>query len=113
MALSGGGRLRGASHAKHKESNRIISTASLLNAFGLRCNIEDDGLSIEGFQSLKKPSALLETFGDHRIQMTAVILATHTGGTVEGPRLHKIADPGFLQRFSTMPAEVLVKGIQR
>ena len=113
LALSGGGRLRGASHAKHKESNRIISTASLLNAFGLRCNIEEDGLSIEGFQSLKKPSSLLETFGDHRIQMTAVLLATHTGGTVEGPRLHTIADPGFLQRFSTMPAEVLVKGIQR
>ena len=113
LALSGGGRLRGAAHAKHKESNRIQSTAALLNSFGLRCIIEDDGLSIEGNQTLSKPTELVDTYGDHRIQMTAVLLATETGGTVEGPRLHRIADPEFLKRLSTMPTEVLVKGIQR
>tara|TARA_B100000614_G_scaffold260066_1_gene286059 strand:- start:2069 stop:3418 length:1350 start_codon:yes stop_codon:yes gene_type:complete len=113
LALSGGGRIRGASHAKYKESNRIKSTASLLNAFGLRCTIEQDGLSIEGGQVLSKPSVPVDTFGDHRIQMTAVLLATETGGVVEGPNLHRIADPEFLNRFSSMPAEVLVERIQR
>ena len=113
LAVSGGGRLRGASHAKHKESNRIKSTASMLKGFGLQCNIEDDGLSIEGNQRLKKPQSLIDTYGDHRIQMTAVLLASETGGTVEGPRLHRVADPEFLERFSSMPAEVLVKGVQR
>ena len=113
LALSGGGRLHGASHAQHKESNRIKSTADLLEAFGLKCTIEEDGLSIEGGQVLEKPSAFIETYGDHRIQMTAILLATQTGATVEGPELHKIADPDFLQRLSTMPTEVLVKGIQR
>ena len=85
----------------------------MLKGFGLQCNIEDDGLSIEGNQTLKKPQSLIDTHGDHRIQMTAVLLASETGGTVEGPRLHRVADPEFLQRFSSMPAEVLVKGIQR
>lgn len=113
FALSGGGRLRGASHAKHKESNRIESTADLLNSFGLTCTIEDDGLSIEGGQIIKKPTKLVDTYGDHRIQMTAVLLASETGGTIEGPKLHQIADPEFLERFSSMPSEVLVKGIQR
>lgn len=113
LALSGGGRLRGAAHAKHKESNRILSTKALLESFGLTAIVEQDGLSIEGGQVLSAPNSLVETFGDHRIQMTAVLLATQTGATVEGPRLHRIADPDFLTRLSAMPAEVLVKGIQR
>ena len=113
LALSGGGRLRGATHAKHKESNQISSTAHLLECFGLTCTIEEDGLSIEGGQQMTKPEQFVETYGDHRIQMTAVLLATQTGGIVEGPRLHRIADPAFLTRLSTVPAEVLVKGIQR
>ena len=113
LALSGGGRLRGAAHAKHKESNRILSTKKLLEAFGLTATIEDDGLSIDGGQTLTIPDSLVDTYGDHRIQMTAVLLATQTGATVEGPRLHRIADPDFLGRLSTMPTEVLVKGIQR
>ena len=96
LALSGGGRLRGAAHAKHKESNRILSTKALLESFGLTAIVEDDGLSIEGGQVLSAPNSLVDTFGDHRIQMTAVLLATQTGATVEGPRLHRIADPDFL-----------------
>ena len=113
LALSGGGRLVGASHAKHKESNRIESAASLLRSFGLQCKIEDDGLSIEGGQTIIRPTTIVDTYGDHRIQMTALLLASESGGTVEGPRLHQIADPGFLERFSSVPTEVLVKGIQR
>ncbi len=35
LALSGGGTLRGAEHAKHKESNRIASTKALIEAFGI------------------------------------------------------------------------------
>jgi 3-phosphoshikimate 1-carboxyvinyltransferase len=54
LALSGGGRLRGATHAKHKESNRIDCTAHLLKCFGLTCTIEDDGFSIEGGQQITR-----------------------------------------------------------
>ena len=56
---------------------------------------------------------MVETFGDHRLQMTAILLATKVGATVEGPRLHQVADPSFLNRLSTVPTEVLVKGVQR
>ena len=45
--------------------------------------------------------------------MTAILLATQTGATIEGPSLHRVADPRFIDRLSTMPTEVLVKGIQR
>ena len=113
LALTGGGTISGAAHAMFKESNRIAKTAEMLFQFGINCTIKDDGITIPGNQSIQKPTSMIETFGDHRLQMTAVLLATKVGATIEGPRLHRVADPYFLNRLSTMPAEVLVKGIQR
>jgi 3-phosphoshikimate 1-carboxyvinyltransferase len=113
LALTGGGTISGAAHAMFKESDRIAKTAEMLQQFGIDCIVKDDGITIEGNQSIKKPTSMVQTFGDHRLQMTAILLATQTGATVEGPRLHQVADPSFLDRFSTMPAEVLVKGVQR
>ena len=113
LALTGGGTISGAAHAMFKESNRIAKTAEMLQQFGINCEIKDDGITIPGNQSIQKPKSMVETFGDHRLQMTAVLLATKVGATVEGPRLHRVADPSFLDRFSTMPAEVLVERIQR
>jgi 5-enolpyruvylshikimate-3-phosphate synthase len=113
LALTGGGTISGAAHAMFKESNRITKTAEMLEQFGIYCSIKDDGITIKGNQSIQKPTSMVETFGDHRLQMTAVLLATKVGATVEGPRLHRVADPSFLDRLSTMPTEVLVKGVQR
>ena len=113
LALTGGGTISGAAHAMFKESNRISKTAEMLQQFGINCSIKDDGITIKGNQSIQKPTSMVETFGDHRLQMTAVLLATKVGATVEGPRLHRVADPSFLDRLSTMPTEVLVKGVQR
>ena len=113
LALTGGGTISGAAHAMFKESNRITKTAEMLQQFGIECIIKDDGMTIRGNQSIQKPTSMVETFGDHRLQMTAILLATKVGATVEGPRLHQVADPSFLNRLSTMPTEVLVKGVQR
>jgi len=113
LALTGGGTISGAAHAMFKESNRITKTAEMLQQFGIECQIKDDGITIQGNQSIQKPTSMVETFGDHRLQMTAVLLATKVGATVEGPRLHRVADPSFLDRLSTVPTEVLVKGVQR
>ena len=108
LAVSGGGRLRGAAHAKHgKQSNTFDQETT--GSIWIDSEHRDDGLSIEGGQALTMPDSLVDTYGDHRIQMTAVLLATQTGAMVEGPRLHRIADPEFLNRLSAMPTEVLVK----
>jgi 5-enolpyruvylshikimate-3-phosphate synthase len=84
----------------------------MLQQFGIDCKIKQDGIEIKGNQSVQKPLSMVETFGDHRLQMTAIILATKVGAIVEGPELHQIADPSFLERLSTMPAKVLVKRVQ-
>lgn len=113
LALTGGGTISGAAHAMFKESNRIDKTAEMLHQFGIDCIIKEDGVTIKGNQSIQKPVSMIQTFGDHRLQMTAIILATKVGAIVEGTHLHQIADPSFLERLSTMPAEVLVKRVQR
>ena len=112
LALTGGGTISGAAHAMFKESNRIDKTAKMLQQFGIECIIKEDGIAIKGNQSVQKPLSMVQTYGDHRLQMTAIILATKVGAIVEGPELHQIADPSFLERLSTMPTKVLVKRVQ-
>ncbi|HIF04842.1 MAG TPA: hypothetical protein EYQ80_05480, partial [Candidatus Poseidoniales archaeon] len=97
MALGGGGLITGAGHAQHKESPRITRTVELLSAFGIHSEATVDGLRIEGGQVPSAPSSLVSTHGDHRLQMTAVVLATKVGAEVEGQRLHEVSFPDFLE----------------
>ena len=96
MAIGGGGEIIGASHARHKETNRIEHTESLLAAFSLDVECTDDGLKISGGQRPIAPNKIVETNGDHRMQMTAVVLATKVGAQIYGDRLHEVSFPEFL-----------------
>lgn len=99
LAIRQGGKIVGAKHAKGKESNRIEKTAELLKVFGMNCEITQDGLIIEGKQKPKKPEKPVETHLDHRIAMTAVALATFTGGEILNPEISKITDPMFMRKI--------------
>jgi len=99
LSLGPGGRIIGAAHAVHKESNRLARTVELLGFFGIKATLLSDGVEVEGRQEPKKPDQPVPTFGDHRLFMTAVILAARTGGEVIGQTLHQVADEGFLQRL--------------
>ena len=96
LALGGGGRIHSAGHAVHKESNRIEKTVELLAQFAILARPSDDGLEITGGQSPQRPDKVVLTYGDHRLQMSAVILASKCGGAVQGPRLHQVSFPEFL-----------------
>ena len=101
MALGKGGRITGAAHAAHKESNRITKTCELLSQFGLKCTALDDGLEIIGGQTLRDPQSLVLTHQDHRLQMTAFVLALGCKSpvTIEGNTLHSVADPQAIKRW--------------
>lgn len=101
LAIGGGGRISGVSHAQWKESNRISKTIELLAAFGIKSIYRDDLLIVEGGQSINQPTELVNTYLDHRLQMTAVILATKVGGKVSGRSLHEVSFPNFLQQLSS------------
>lgn len=101
LALGQGGRIVGAQHAAFKETDRTHGTVALLEQFGLSSSFVGGELVVEGEQRLQQPEGLVETFGDHRMQMTALVLAM--GCTkpvlVEGAELHKVADPEGVSRW--------------
>ena len=101
MALGAGGRIVGAAHAAYKESNRITKTQELLGQFGLKCAIQEDGLEVPGGQLISDPESLVLTHEDHRLQMTALVLALGCEGqvTIEGDGLHGVADPQAVSRW--------------
>lgn len=105
LALSCGGIITGAKHAAYKESNRLTKTKELLANFGIDVELTADGLSIAGGQVLTKPTSRIETYGDHRQLMTAVLLASKVGGVIEWPHLHRVADANFLNRLASYGLE--------
>ena len=106
LALGQGGTITGAKHAIYKESNRIVKTAELLSRFGIESKITDDGLIVAGEQMPNRPEGIIETYGDHRIQMTAILLASICGGAVEGANLHNVAWPSFVEQLRNRGLQV-------
>jgi 3-phosphoshikimate 1-carboxyvinyltransferase len=66
--------VRGAEELRVKESDRIASTVELLRAFGVAVSELPDGLAVRGGRPLRPPERI-DTGGDHRIGMTAAVLA--------------------------------------
>ena len=100
LALGPGGRLYGAPHAAHKESNRIQGIISVLACFGLDAEAAEDGVVVPGGQRPSSPVRPVDAREDHRLMMTATCLGAAVGAEVIGPRLHRVADPRFLERLS-------------
>ena len=50
--------------------------------FGLECSLTGDGIEVPGNQTIKTPKGIVRTYHDHRIAMTAMILATVKGATI-------------------------------
>ena len=98
LAIGSGGRLRNASHARYKESNRIRRSVELLSQFGLKIEEMEDGIQCVGGQSPVEPSSIVDVHGDHRLSMTAICLATKVGGTIGDRGVWEITDPDFLKR---------------
>lgn len=73
-------KITGAHRLILKESNRLETTAALLNGLGGKVNVTDDGLEIEPVSSLH--GGTVDSYGDHRIAMCAAIAATRCTGDV-------------------------------
>ena len=64
------------------------------------CVINSDGITIQGNQEPSTPDVIIDSFGDHRIFMSAYILACKVGSKIRGRGLHLIADELFIDRLS-------------
>lgn len=68
-------RIGDAAELRVKESDRIATTVRMLRAFGVRAEEEPAGLVVEGDPSKPVKAATIDSAGDHRIAMSAAVLA--------------------------------------
>ena len=102
MAISNGGEIIGAEHTKGKESDRIIKTCELLNAFSINCKPKKDGIKLYGKELPKRPEVEIKTHMDHRLAMTAVILATYCGAEIDDVEIINVTHPEFMSMIAKL-----------
>ncbi|MCQ2519593.1 MAG: 3-phosphoshikimate 1-carboxyvinyltransferase [Lachnospiraceae bacterium] len=79
-----------AARLRFKESDRLNSTANMINNIGGRVTETEDGLIIEGVQSLK--GGTVDSVNDHRIAMASAVAACGSKGNV------KVLDSGCIAK---------------
>lgn len=76
----GATRITDAGELRVKESDRIATMCGVLRAFGVDCEEQPDGMTIEGKPEGALRAAEVESKGDHRIAMTAAVMALVADG---------------------------------
>ena len=91
----GESRICDAKELRVKESDRIVTTAEMINRLGGECIATDDGFIIRGKKKL--PGGNVDSFLDHRIAMSAAVgmLASEKGGQIYRPECCAISFPNF------------------
>ncbi len=95
-----------AEELRHKESDRLAETVALLRAFGADADETEDGFVVRGPARLK--AARIAASKDHRIAMTAAVLALTAEGTteIEGFEVADVSFPGFVDALRAVGADV-------
>ncbi|HVY49479.1 MAG TPA: 3-phosphoshikimate 1-carboxyvinyltransferase [Minicystis sp.] len=101
-----------AAELRVKESDRIASMARVLRAFGVACEERPDGMAIEGRPEGKLRAADVESGGDHRVAMSAAVLALAADGPTRVRDAACIATsfPRFVGTLRALGARVDVEG---
>jgi 3-phosphoshikimate 1-carboxyvinyltransferase len=79
--IDGGIQIRDAAELRHKESDRLATTAANLRAMGAEVEEFDDGFAVSGPTRLH--GALIDSHGDHRIAMAFSVAALIAEGETE------------------------------
>lgn len=95
-------KITGAKELRVKESDRIALMAKELRKMGVEIQELEDGLVIEGRETLK--SATIQSHGDHRIAMAMLVAGLTAGGetTVKDTGCINTSFPGFAEMLSKL-----------
>jgi 3-phosphoshikimate 1-carboxyvinyltransferase len=87
--------IRDAAELRRKESDRIATVSSALNALGGQVEATEDGMVVEGTGGLR--GGAIDSHGDHRIAMFGAVagLASREGVEVAGMDAAAVSYPGF------------------
>ncbi len=92
-----------------KESDRLKSTAAMLDALGAGVTETDGGLEIEGVSRLR--GGRVEGFRDHRIVMSAAVCSANCGGDIictDALSVNK-SYPDFYRDFNSVGGKALIE----
>jgi 3-phosphoshikimate 1-carboxyvinyltransferase len=100
--IEGGIEIRDASELRHKESDRLKSTATNLRLMGAEVEEHPDGLTVAGPTQLH--GAEVDSFGDHRIAMAFTVAALIANGpsNLVGSDCVKISFPEFFDLMNSV-----------
>ncbi len=98
--------IRGASELRHKESDRIASTAAMLQGMGATVDELPDGLRIHGRSGEPLRGGRVDSHGDHRIAMAAAVAAqaSRQGCTLLDAAAVAISYPDFFATLERLRA---------
>ena len=90
-------RIKGANELRHKETDRLSALADMMERAGAKFKEYDDGMKVYGDPDFKPSPAVYDSYHDHRIAMSAAVLALMSSDTsrVNGAECTDISYPGF------------------
>ena len=91
---------------RFKESDRLAAMKSVLSAFGIDSAVGEDTFTVYGGEPVAK--AMVDSFGDHRIAMSAAVLSSVASGVtvIEGSGCVAKSYPSFFEDFAMLGGEV-------
>lgn len=87
--------ISGAEELRNKESDRIAATVKMLRAMGAHVEERTDGMVIHGGSKLE--IGRVETFGDHRIAMSAAVAGCVNGVVISDAECVNVSYPRFFE----------------
>ena len=86
---------------KLKESDRVQSTIAMLTSFGVTATTDGNNLTVYGKQAT---AGVVDGFNDHRIVMSATVLASAINGqtVIEGAQAINKSYPNFFEHFNLL-----------
>ena len=97
----------GTRRLKLKESDRAEAMRRELMKFGVPADVYENSVTVHG-GCLHAPTEALDGHGDHRIVMSLAVLATVTGGVIDGAEAVGKSFPDFFDRLRDLGAEVTI-----
>ncbi len=91
---------------KLKESDRIVSTLSMLKSVGINCEEKNDSIKIYGGEV---KGGEIDSFNDHRIAMASAILSLKAKGTIKitGANAVNKSYPNFYLDFNKLGGKAI------
>ncbi|HEX4512304.1 MAG TPA: 3-phosphoshikimate 1-carboxyvinyltransferase [Polyangiaceae bacterium] len=106
--------VRDAAELRVKESDRIAAMVGVLRDFGVTCEPLDDGMRVQGEgaeKPLRAPKTAIDSLGDHRIAMSAALLALCADGPskIRGADCIATSFPRFVGTLRALGARIDVE----